>query len=246
MNYLAILTTMKNESLNLKIWMEHYIWQGVNHFYIIDNDSSDNPLNILDEYINKNIVTYVFLPEKHKQIYHYQYMFDKYNIKDKFRWLIICDLDEFFFGVNEPLYKVLKEYDDYDIVVSNWLMFGNQNIIEHPADIRLAFTSRDPNLNSNQKIICNPQKIIDSKNIGIHCIYENHKEIIVNDKIHLNHYPIQSYDFFTKVKMQRGDGDSENNDNIRNLDYFNRYNSNCHFNDELLKNLVINNYHSTS
>lgn len=89
MSYLALLATIKNETLNLKIWIEHYLWQGVDHIYIIDNDSTDNPLSILNEYIDKNIVTYDFLPEKHRQIYHYQLIFNKYNIKDKFRWLVI-------------------------------------------------------------------------------------------------------------------------------------------------------------
>lgn len=242
MSYLALLAIMKNETLNLKVWLDHYIWQGVNHFYIIDNDSSDNPLNILNEYIDKNIVTYDFLPEKYKQCSHYHFVFDKYHIRDKFRWLIICDLDEFFFGVKEPLYKVLQEYHEYDVIVGKWHMFGHQNIIEQPNDIRTAFTLRSPDLDNNQKIICNPQKIISSNNIGIHRIYQDLREIIVNDKIHLNHYPLQSYDFFIKIKMQRGDADSENNNGIRNLDYFNIYNSNCNFNDELLKNLVINNY----
>jgi len=242
MEYLAVLATMKNETLNLDKWLKHYLWQGVTHFYLIDNDSTDNPKSILNDYIDKDIVTYEFLPEKHKQSYHYQLMFDKYNIREKFRWLIICVLDEFYFGVNQPLYKVLEEYEDYEVIVSNWLMFGHQNIIEHPHDIRTVFTLREPELNVNQKVIVDPGKIIDSKNISIHWLNEPHREIVVNDKIHLNHYAIQSYEFFTKVKMQRGDVNTELSDNVRTLEYFDKYNANCTFNDELLKNLVEHDY----
>jgi glycosyltransferase involved in cell wall biosynthesis len=51
MYYLSVLSIFKNETMNLKIWIEHYLWQGVEHFYLIDNGSDDNPLNILQEYI---------------------------------------------------------------------------------------------------------------------------------------------------------------------------------------------------
>ena len=64
---ISLLAIFKNETLNLKIWLEHYIWQGVEKFYLIDNDSSDNPLDILQPYIDNNIVVYYYLPEKHKQ-----------------------------------------------------------------------------------------------------------------------------------------------------------------------------------
>lgn len=122
-------------------------------------------------------------------------------------------------------------------------MFGHQNVIDHPKDIRTTFTLRRPQPDNNQKIICNPQKITDSVQIGLHCIYNNNnKEIIVNDKIHLNHYPLQSYEFFTNIKMQRGDADSSNNDHVRHMGYFNDYNENCIFDDTVLKNLVINGY----
>jgi hypothetical protein len=36
MNYLSILAIMKNEAMNLKLWIDHYIYQGVDHFYLID------------------------------------------------------------------------------------------------------------------------------------------------------------------------------------------------------------------
>ena len=64
MHYLSVMAIFKNETMNLKLWIEHYLWQGVEHFYLIDNGSNDNPLSILQEYIDNGIVTYYFLPEK--------------------------------------------------------------------------------------------------------------------------------------------------------------------------------------
>ena len=55
-----VLSIFKNETMNLKLWLEHYLWQGVGHFYLIDNGSTDNPLSILQEYIDKGIITYFY------------------------------------------------------------------------------------------------------------------------------------------------------------------------------------------
>jgi len=65
----------------------------VEHFYLIDNGSDDDPLSILQEYIDKGIVTYYFLPEKHKQTEYYRYVFDNANLKNETFWLTVCDLD---------------------------------------------------------------------------------------------------------------------------------------------------------
>ena len=63
MYFLSVLAQFKNETMNLKVWIEHYLWQGVEHFYLIDNGSTDNPLSILQEYINRGIVSYYYKPK---------------------------------------------------------------------------------------------------------------------------------------------------------------------------------------
>ena len=40
--YLSIVAIFKNESWILKEWIEHYLNQGVDHFFLIDNGSTDN------------------------------------------------------------------------------------------------------------------------------------------------------------------------------------------------------------
>ena len=37
MYYLSILAQFKNETMNLKLWLDHHLWQGVQHFFLIDN-----------------------------------------------------------------------------------------------------------------------------------------------------------------------------------------------------------------
>ena len=75
--------------------------------------------------------------------------------------------------------------------------------------------------------------------IDLHKTNNITNKIIVNDKIKLNHYPIQSLDFFTKVKMTRGDATSNVVDNVRDMNYFNKYNENMNYKDTYLADLII-------
>jgi len=242
MHYLSVIAIFKNETMNLKIWLDHYIWQGVEHFYLIDNDSDDNPMNILKEYIDNGYVTYHFGPEKHIQDSHIRFIFDKYELKLRTYWLLYCDLDEFAFGINQKLVKCLNQLEGYNVIYMNWLMFGSNGYIAHPYDIRTALTYREPNFHELTKYIIKTDFLTDSSQINIHNVSYNDQRYIYNSTsdnlLRMNHYPIQSEEFFKKVKMSRGDATSSNN--VRDMNYFNSYNKNTDFRDEILKNLIVN------
>ena len=248
MYFLSVLSIFKNEIMNLKVWIEHYLWQGVDHFYLIDNGSTDNPLHILQEYINKGIVSYYYKEEKYMQAEHYRWVFDTEHLKTKTYWLTVCDLDEFFYGVNKKLRTIIQRLGYYNVIYSNWLMFGSDNLIKHPEDIRTSIVHRVPEIHENTKYIFKPRCITNSSMIWIHGliypktkynIIKTHPKIItVNKFIKLNHYPIQSLDFFKEVKMTRGDATVENN--IRDLNYFESYDKRTIYKDGTLKNLIEN------
>ena len=218
----------------MKNWIEHYLWQGVEHFFLIDNDSTDNPLLILQEYIDKNIVSYYYKPEKHKQVEHYQFIYDNYNLKNKTKWLIVADLDEFWYS-SDKLVNIIDNYYNYDVIYSNWLMFGHNNNILHPTDIRLSNLYRVPTIHSNTKWIIKTESI-NSDDINIHTI-NNNNCITVNDKIKLNHYPIPSLEYYKKIKMTHGDADALIN--VRDKNYFINYNKNTNFRDTELVDLIL-------
>jgi hypothetical protein len=236
---ISLLAQMKNETMNLKVWIDHYVWQGIEKIYLIDNGSTDNPLKILKPYIDNGIVFYISLPEKHKQVEHYKKVIMDQEIINKTEWLIICDLDEFFYGYPNKLIDTINEYKDYDIIYSNWLMFGSDGLVEHPPDIRKSILWRDEKIHQNTKYIIKTDKLKNIEDIDIHEIHNITNKIIVNDKIRLNHYPIQSLDFFTKVKMTRGDATSNIVENVRDMKYFNKYNENMNYKDTDLANLII-------
>lgn len=249
-NNLHIMSIFKNETMNLKIWIEHYIWQGVEHFYLIDNGSTDNPLEILQYYIDTGIVTYYYRPEKYQQVQHYRYIFDKENLKEKTQWLCICDLDEFFFGVEDILINSIKDLNYYDVVYTNSFFYGSDNLVDHPKDIRTAIIYREEySDNYGTKYFFKPKSITNSSEIWIHWLVEsgtlNKKqmnEINQNNIIRLNHYRIQSFEYYKNVKMTRGDVSSINSENIRDFDYFINYTKLATIKDDILKQIVETGY----
>ena len=235
---LSILAIFKNETMNLKVWIDHYLWQGCEHIYLIDNGSTDNPDEILKPYIDNRQVSLYKLTEKHKQVEHYKTVWKDVNMPTQTKWLIMADLDEFFFAPNNKLIDVIDKFDDYDVIYTKWKMFGTDGNDKHPKDIRTSIVYRTLNNNDHKKWICKTKKITE-ENIGIHDITgENIKSINENEKIQLNHYPIQSKEFYSKVKMTRGAADSIHSENVRDWNYFNKYNENMDVKDTILKDMV--------
>jgi hypothetical protein len=244
MYYLSVLSIFKNETMTLKTWINHYLWQGAEHFYLIDNGSTDNPLSILQHYIDEGIVSYFYLPERHKQVEHYRFVFDTENLKEKTHWLCVCDIDEFFYGVDKKLTTKLKSLNDFfDYVLCNWQMFGTDGNIFQPEDIRTSITHCKKELWSETKYIFKTQIIHDSSHIDTHSLInipyiKNNRIRIANQLIKLNHYALQSLEFYTKIKMTRGDASASISDYDRDVKYFYKYDysDSC---DETLKNNVL-------
>ena len=245
MKSLSLMAIFKNETMGIKLWIEHYLWQGVEKFYLIDNGSTDNPLPILKPYIKSGIVKYIRRNEPHRQVMHYRKTFKKY-VQKRTKWLIVCDLDEFLFGLQRKLIDILKDPVNHRIAIiyNNWILFGSDHLIDQPPDIRQSIIHRQPGFHSLTKYIINTKFVKRSKSLGIHLIsdYDHLPTVNMNDQIHLNHYPIQSLEYFTKVKMTRGDVNSQGSDHVRDLNYFHHYDTNTTVFDDSLKKLIVNGY----
>jgi hypothetical protein len=59
------------------------------------------------------------------------------------------------------------------------------------------------------------------------------EELLKDSCLHLNHYAIQSWEWFSKVKMTRGDASSPAVDHLRDKKYFDAYDNNIVIDDEL-------------
>jgi hypothetical protein len=279
---LCLVAIFKNESDILEEWIEHYLQQGVDKFFMIDNGSTDNYYSILQPYIKNNKVELVIDTTRFAQTNLYnKYYLNKCKAYD---WVIVCDLDEFIYGrkyCNSIKDFLNKAHDSFSQVFIPWKMFGSNGYDtmdkEQPSSVISTFTKRiNNNDNKHNKfrsfIIEGGVKYIYSKcivrtkyllKLDIHssitsnknyltsyiqkynhihnnkCFVRINEEILENSALHLNHYAIQSFNWFMKVKATRGAADAASSENVRNKEYFKEYNLND-IDDSELSNITNN------
>jgi len=220
---LVIGAMFKNEGHIIKEWVDHYKFHGVDHIYLINDGSTDNSEEILQSYINEGYVTlFNYFPneEKLRQIELYELYFR--NVLKDSEWMSIIDLDEFIYS---PKYLNLKDalhkYNDTACLFMDWKMFGSNGHIEQPKWVVQSFTKRKIKKGHNGKSIFKTEFL---KSFDIHMANVGDNEIKIIKDIIINHYAIQSWSFFEKVKMTRGD--SYFGHNIRDKAYFDSYDHN--------------------
>jgi hypothetical protein len=235
---LIVLAIFKNETMNLEMWIQHYLWQGCDKIYLVDNGSTDDPMPILQPYMDSGLVVYCSRPQKHQQMANLHHVIREKKLLEKTEWLLICDLDEFFYSPSGNLVSTLDSFKKYDIIYCNWLMFGSDGYKEnHPTDIRTALIHRVPDLHTLTKYIVKTLAVKNVEHLNVHSVHHVGHATTENDKIRLNHYPIQSWKYFRNVKMQRGDATTQKN--VRDENYFKRYDQNTNVKDTTLRDLVL-------
>ena len=130
---IAICGIFKNEALFLKEWVEYHEMIGVEHFYLYNNNSDDNYLEILQPYIDRDLVTLIEWPYDQAQMKAYKHFYETY--RHDTQWVSFLDIDEFFCPrYKENLYEWLKTKDKYPSLLIYWRMFGTSGKLYHDAE----------------------------------------------------------------------------------------------------------------
>ncbi|WP_109313246.1 glycosyltransferase family 92 protein [Ruegeria sp. AU67] len=242
-NQLCVLGIFKNEALNIREWVEHYKWQGADKVFLIDNGSTDNSMELLSEFIDSGFVEVISLPKRHKQLHHYWRAFRHFEIAKRFRWLIVADLDEFWFCKDgELLPEALRAYEDIDVIYVNWSMFGSSGHIKHPTSLRLSLHQKWPHLypHKGRKYAVRTSVIKKVLHLSMHSVRgaDSSRTVSDNQKFQINHYAVQSREFWTTVKMTRGDAFNQHTHNARQLEFLSFFDAQCSEEDILLAEMV--------
>ncbi|MDB5658742.1 MAG: hypothetical protein JWS10_1357 [Cypionkella sp.] len=240
---LGVLGIMKNEAMNIDEWVQHYVSMGAGKIFLIDNGSTDDTLAKAQIWIDKGVVELVQYPERHYQKKHYWAAFKHFKIAQRCQWLLVADLDEFWFcPCGETIVEQLRDFRAYDVIYANWRNFGNNGVDKHPASIRQAFTLSAPTLyfHTERKYICRTSVVKSRQSLEIHAVTGARSERTVsdNERFNLNHYVVQSLEFFRDVKMTRGNASSHSETSVRNMEYFQRFDAPCTMPNHLLADLV--------
>ena len=219
---LSVGSIFKNELDSIKEWIEHYINHGVEHFYLINDNSNDNYLENIQYYIDINVVT----------LYHANFsnytgrqkdMYNTYilpNIKNS-EWILLVDLDEYMWSpINKDMNVTLTKLSNYGQIQVNHTLFGSNSHINQPESIVKSFTKRSSCLDTkipggNSKYFINT--MFDFISLNVHHAtfaidsYNDDINVFINFGqyyFRLNHYCCQSLNFWKTIKCTRGDADN--------------------------------------
>lgn len=233
MHYLSIIAMFKNESTIIEQWIQHYLLEKVDHFYLIDNGSTDNYETIIKKYRNKiTLVKDAYRQEKNTQ----DVLMNKHFlelIKLESKWAIICDIDEYIYNINNN--STIKKFlidnnnNNIDKYWIPWKLFAahnNPDII--PNNLKLELTMRKnsiSNKNGFGKSIIKCEKLIKLETHN--SIISGVKKILtLHDNLHCNHYKLISEKYFKNIKCIRGGGQSGFSNNYT-INYFYMENKLC-------------------
>lgn len=222
---LSICAIFQNEALYLREWIDYHRQRGVEHFYLYNNESTDDYLAVLSPYIKKNIVEVIDWPNLWPEIFFgYGCQAKAYDhclqrCKGKTKWLAVIDTDEFIVP------KILRQipttletyYPDAAAVYAQWLQFGTSNkklygksITKH---LRRCAPINHP-WNTYGKSIIRPELVIYIDDPHLFKLvdgatYYDGDGHVKTDSIHrenfirINHYTYRDECFFWNIKVQR-------------------------------------------
>lgn len=261
MSTLSLMAMFRDESWIMNEWITHYLNEGVSKFILIDNNSTDNwQSKINPKYLSSPDIKFVDFKGKQtgKQMQIYAQLLKSHKFETD--WLMICDFDEFIYARQE--FKTIPQYlqtlpPDVTQVKIPWKMFGSSGHVEQPSSVIKGFTYQDINI-SNQRIgkVTHVKSIVRCeaiRELNLHAHVTGYGRSILtnghackpakncepwvypydhrNDALACNHYFTQSEQYFREIQQHRRGGN--NNDLVKDLEWFNKHKDKTTFDDEL-------------
>jgi hypothetical protein len=124
-HYLCACAIYRDEAPYLAEWIEFHRLVGFERFYLYDNRSEDEHLEVLRPYIEEGLVVVhdwdmSYVPGQTRA---YEHAVSTY--RDEARWIAVFDIDEFLFSpTHRPVAEVLRDYEEWPGVVVNAPRFG--------------------------------------------------------------------------------------------------------------------------
>lgn len=145
---LAITAIFKDEAPYLKEWLDYHLLAGVDHFYLYNNDSSDNYKEVLAPYVEKNLVTLIDFPGEIMQMPAYADAINNYRFEC--RYMAFIDIDEFVYpkklteGIIQVVDEILSNNPNAAGLGINWQIYGSngQETADYSRGVLERFTRR--------------------------------------------------------------------------------------------------------
>lgn len=207
MHYLTACLTFKDSASYIEEWIRFHLKVGFDHFYLYDNDSSDDSQAVIRPFVTRGQATYHKWPGAGQQREMFQHCLDTY--RESARWIAFIDDDEFLFPAGKSgLPGILSDYERHAGVAACWLLFGSNGHSTRPSGlVTESYRRRAAWIDRHVKCIVDPSRVTGPE-IGGHAFYciegtrivdENHRPIAgpfsenpSANVLCLNHYLIKS------------------------------------------------------
>lgn len=197
----SICGIFKDEAHNMSEWIEYHRIVGIEHFYLYNNFSTDNYMDILQSYVEQDIVTLIEWPIPMGQFPAYEHFYKEY--REETQWVSFLDLDEFICPYYETsIVDWIKKFEKYPCVVVYWKMFGTSGLLDH-----------DPKKLTTEQYIVSWEKL---DNIGKVLLNTDYEIAYFNSGVHHATYtkvsflgriitipPINEFKYFLRYNIQR-------------------------------------------
>jgi hypothetical protein len=169
--YLAACTIYRDAAAFLAEWIELHLLVGFERFFLYDNQSSDDHLEVLAPYVEDGTVTVhewamPFLGRNGRVgaiVQAFEHCIEEH--RDDSRWIAFLDIDEFMFSpTGRPLPELLREYERFPGVGVGRAEFGPSGHETRPPGLVIEnYTRRAairPDARGLSKSVANPARAV--------------------------------------------------------------------------------------
>jgi len=254
MKFLTMCAIVKNEEPYLEEWLRYHSLQGVEHFYIHDDYSTDGTMNILKEWENAGKATiYSGFRKPNMPPQQAFYDFIAKEKKEETVWCAFFDIDEFYQG-EKTMNGLFGELGDaVSAMEISWCHYGSSGLLKNDGRLVIERFLKHSSLyiryNRFPKTVAKLDNCMKCNNAHV---FEYAKGIILNsgknditsydsryrlselkpcwDSCRLNHYHVKSREEYSN-KMKKNYADS----GIRRISKFLALDRNEIYDDSMLK-----------
>lgn len=260
MDYLTLVSCIKNEAPHVAEWLAYYKSIGVEKFIIYNNMSNDETEDVINDLPFRDDINLIDFNPSNPDRQGLAFQTAKVVHGSKTEWMIFCDSDEFFMPtVKQDLREFISNYKEFSGFGATWQIYGSCGHILRPTGgvlenfLYKAQPDWDPNF--HVKVIIKPAEVVSpgftksgyitphmwetkygvSDEDGDVIDYRDKGRIkkIKIAKIRVNHYFNRSYEDWID-KQRRGRATIQKK---RSLDMFDIYDKNDVYDDTALQYL---------
>jgi hypothetical protein len=115
---------MKNEADYLLEWIEYHLLVGIERFFLVDNNSSGNTIDIVQPYVELDVVRLRTYPGLHPQLTIYNMVLP--TLRNESYWVAVIDIDEFIVPLEFHCIRPILHSLEHEVgIYLHWVVYSS-------------------------------------------------------------------------------------------------------------------------